>query len=109
MREDPHPFADILLYKEKETRDACRNISGAMSACFRDTCAAVPCMPADPEGVDLPRTFIKRSPCEEGLARFAVDRAASYGLFRELIDTTAGCTVCTRCGPNTPGLLFMRK
>lgn len=63
----------------------------------------------NPEEIDFTRAFITHSPCEEGMVRFAMDQVASYGLFRELIDTTAGCSVCTHCGPNTLGLLFMRK
>ncbi len=29
--------------------------------------------------------------------------------FEEVIETTAGCTVTTHCGPNTLGILFIRK
>ena len=28
---------------------------------------------------------------------------------REVLETMAGCTVCTHCGPDTLGILFMRK
>ena len=28
---------------------------------------------------------------------------------REVLETTAGCTVCCHCGPDTLGILFMRK
>lgn len=30
-------------------------------------------------------------------------------LFREVLETMAGCTVCTHCGPNTLGIMFVRK
>ena len=63
----------------------------------------------DDSTIDFNRAFITHSPSEEGLVRFAIDTVKSYGLFREVIETMAGCTVCTHCGPDTLGLLFMRK
>ncbi len=59
--------------------------------------------------IDFRRVFITHSPSEEGLVRFAIDTVKSYGLFREVLETMAGCTICTHCGPDTLGLLFMRK
>ncbi len=32
-----------------------------------------------------------------------------YGNFAEILETRAGCTVCCHCGPNTLGILFIRK
>jgi DegV family protein with EDD domain len=64
---------------------------------------------ADDSNIDFNRVFITHSPSEEGLVRFAIDTVKSYGLFREVLETMAGCTVCTHCGPDTLGLLFMRK
>ena len=31
------------------------------------------------------------------------------GKFEEILETEAGCTVCSHCGPNTLGVLFIRK
>lgn len=64
---------------------------------------------ADDSTIDFRRVFITHSPSEEGLVRFAIDTVKSYGLFREVLETMAGCTVCTHCGPDTLGVLFMRK
>ena len=64
---------------------------------------------ADDQGIDFRRVFITHSPSEEGLVRFAIDTVKSYGLFREVLETMAGCTVCTHCGPDTLGILFLRK
>jgi len=64
---------------------------------------------ADDSTIDFSRVFITHSPSEEGLVRFAIDTVKSYGLFREVLETMAGCTVCTHCGPDTLGILFMRK
>ncbi len=63
----------------------------------------------DDGSIDFNRAFITHSPSEEGLVRFAIDTVKSYGLFREVLETMAGCTVCTHCGPDTLGLLFLRK
>ena len=64
---------------------------------------------AEDSTIDFNRVFITHSPSEEGLVRFAIDTVKSYGLFREVLETMAGCTVCTHCGPDTLGILFMRK
>ena len=64
---------------------------------------------ADDQTIDFRRVFITHSPSEEGLVRFAIDTVKSYGLFQEVLETMAGCTVCTHCGPDTLGVLFLRK
>ena len=64
---------------------------------------------ADDSNIDFNRVFVTHSPSEEGLVRFASDTVKSYGLFKEVLETMAGCTVCTHCGPDTLGILFMRK
>ena len=64
---------------------------------------------ADDRRIDFRRVFITHSPSEEGLVRFAIDTVKSYGLFQEVLETMAGCTVCTHCGPDTLGIIFMRK
>lgn len=64
---------------------------------------------ANDSSIDFTRAFITHSPSEEGLVRFAIDTVKSYGLFKEVLETMAGCTICTHCGPDTLGVLFMRK
>ena len=61
------------------------------------------------EDVDYKRVFITHSPCEAGMVEFAAECLREYGHFREILDTTAGGTICVHCGPNTLGILFMRK
>jgi DegV family protein with EDD domain len=61
------------------------------------------------EDIDYKRIFITHSPCEEGMADFAAECVKEYGHFREILDTTAGGTICVHCGPNTLGILFMKK
>ncbi len=64
---------------------------------------------ANDSDIDFSRVFITHSPSEEGLVSFAIDKVKSMGLFREVLETMAGCTVCCHCGPDTLGVLFMRK
>ena len=59
--------------------------------------------------IDFSRVVVVHSPSEEGLVRFAIDTVKSYGLFREVLEAMAGCTICTHCGPETLGLMFMKK
>ena len=59
--------------------------------------------------IDFKRAFITHSPSEEGLVRFAIDTVKSYGLFREVLEAMAGCTICTHCGPDTLGIMYMHK
>ena len=66
-------------------------------------------MLADDSTIDFNRVFVTHSPSEEGLVQFAIDTVKSCGLFREVLETMAGCTVCTHCGPNTLGIMFVRK
>ena len=61
------------------------------------------------EDVDYKRVFITHSPCEAGMVEFAESCLREYGHFREILETTAGGTVSVHCGPNTLGILFMRK
>ena len=61
------------------------------------------------DNIDFSRVIVVHSPSEEGLVRFAIDTVKSYGLFKEVLEAMAGCTICTHCGPDTLGLMFMRK
>lgn len=64
---------------------------------------------ANDQNIDFQRVFVVHSPSEEGMVRFAIDTVKSYGLFREVMEAMAGCTICTHCGPDTLGLMFMKR
>ena len=53
------------------------------------------------------RVFITHTPCDDGI----VDGVRSYleelDYFDEILETNAGCTVGSHCGPNTLGVLFI--
>ncbi|MCH5325565.1 MAG: DegV family protein [Eubacterium sp.] len=55
------------------------------------------------------RIFITHTPTAPGLAD-AVRRAiVKYVQFDEILETNAGCTVSSHCGPSTLGILFIRE
>ena len=53
--------------------------------------------------------FITHPACQENVVDAAMEEAARYGSFDEVVETHAGCTVSCHCGPNTLGILFVRK
>ena len=61
------------------------------------------------EDIDEGMVFITYTTVsEEGLA-VVKSGVAEFGNFREVVETTAGCTVSCHCGPGTLGILFVRK
>lgn len=61
------------------------------------------------DDIDKKRIFITHTPCDKQI----VDNVKKYIKqncnFEEVLETMAGCTVSSHCGPNTLGVLFMRK
>lgn len=53
--------------------------------------------------------FVTHPAAPESVVRAALDTAAQYGSFDQIIETHAGCTVSCHCGPHTLGILFVRK
>nr|WP_122013215.1 DegV family protein [Maliibacterium massiliense] len=60
------------------------------------------------EGIDDSRVFITHSPCDQETVANVRAAVAQYGHFQQIIETDAGCTVSSHCGPNTLGILFKR-
>jgi DegV family protein with EDD domain len=61
------------------------------------------------DDIDYSRLFITYSSCPEPVLAKVEDAIRRYADFAEIIQTKAGCTVCSHCGPNTLGILFKRK
>ena len=57
--------------------------------------------------IDKKRCFITHTPVDKEIAD--VIREQIKDKFDEIMETTAGCTVGTHCGPNTIGILYYRK
>lgn len=53
--------------------------------------------------------FITHPACQKNVVDAAMEEATRYGAFDEVIETRAGCTVSCHCGPDTLGILFVRK
>lgn len=61
------------------------------------------------ENVDYSRLFITHSHCSPETVERVKQTIRQYADFDEIIETTAGCTISTHCGPNTLGILYKRK
>ncbi len=59
--------------------------------------------------LDLERCFITHSSLPPYVAARVRNLVRGYVPFQEILDTDAGCTVCSHCGPGTLGILFFRK
>ena len=56
---------------------------------------------------DPKRCFVTHTKMDEGLAELVIETVKSWGIFDEIIETTAGSTVTTQCGANTIGILYI--
>ena len=61
------------------------------------------------DALERTQAFITHAPTEEAILEAARAAAAQYGQFEDVFETDAGCTVSSHCGPNTLGILFIRK
>lgn len=64
---------------------------------------------SDRDDIDYKRIFITHSPSDKEIIDIAHKAVKKLGKFEEILETDAGCTVCSHCGPNTLGVLFIRK
>jgi DegV family protein with EDD domain len=63
----------------------------------------------DRDDIDLHRIFITHTRCDDEIITRVEEKIKSYFDFGEILETTAGCTVTSHCGPYTLGILFIRK
>ena len=60
--------------------------------------------------IDKHRIFITHTKCSEEAVRAVRDKILeTVPDFEEILETTAGATITSHCGPNTLGILFLRK
>lgn len=64
---------------------------------------------ANRAAIDDRRIFITHSLATPEAVAAAKDAIAQSGGFHEVLETYAGCTVSSHCGPNTLGVLYLRK
>ena len=63
----------------------------------------------DREDLELERIFVTHSGISEELVDLAVNTVRELQPFKEICITQAGCTVSSHCGPDTIGVLYIRK
>ncbi len=56
---------------------------------------------------DKKRCFVTHTQMDEALVQSVIEKVKSWGIFDEVLETTAGCTITTHCGPNTIGILYI--
>lgn len=76
---------------------------GKYSRCVAKYCENIRQKITDP---DPKRVFVTHTKMDDGLTEEVIDTVKSWGLFDEVLETTAGCTVTTHCGANTIGILY---
>lgn len=58
--------------------------------------------------IDCRRAFITHPGCAPETVRLVTDLVKSLAPFEEVLETQAGCTISTHCGPETLGILIKR-
>ena len=61
------------------------------------------------DDIDLERIFITHPHAAPGAVEAAREAIRQYADFKEIIETRAGCTISSHCGPSTLGVLFITK
>lgn len=56
---------------------------------------------------DRRRCFVTHTQMDDALVADVIEQVKSWGYFDEVLETTAGCTITTHCGPNTIGILYI--
>lgn len=64
---------------------------------------------ADTEGLDTERIFVTHSPTIPEAVQAAEDAVKELAIFDEITETDAGSTIVSHCGPNTLGILYIRR
>lgn len=77
---------------------------GRYRRCVAKYCANIKANATNP---DTKRCFVTHTKMDEGIAEEVVATVKSWGIFDEVLETTAGCTVTTHCGANTIGILYI--
>ncbi len=90
--------------------------NGEMSVCKKYRGNFVHCVTeyakdrlADKDAIDKHRIFITHASASSEAVSAAEQAIRTAGRFELIEETQAGCTVSSHCGPNTLGVLFIRK
>ena len=77
---------------------------GRYRRCVDKYCESIKSKATNP---DPKRCFVTHTQMDEGIAEEVIATVKSWGIFDEVLETTAGCTVTTHCGANTIGILYI--
>ena len=61
------------------------------------------------DDIDTHRIFVTHSPMDQAVVDKAIALVRELQPFEEVIETSAGCTITSHCGPNCLGVLFLKK
>lgn len=61
------------------------------------------------DDISTNRIFITHTRCNPDVVKQVKAEIKEHFDFEEILETTAGCTVTSHCGPNTLGILFIRS
>ena len=61
------------------------------------------------DDIETNRIFVTHTKCDEEIVNMVVDEVKSYGKFDEIVENVAGGTVTSHCGPETLGILYIKK
>ena len=61
------------------------------------------------DDIDTRRIFVTHSPMDSDVVAKAIALVKELQPFEEVIETDAGCTICSHCGPNCLGVMFFKK
>ncbi|MBR2987787.1 MAG: DegV family protein [Clostridia bacterium] len=64
---------------------------------------------SDRSDIDTHRIFVTHSHVPSEIVEKVKETVASLHPFEEIIETVAGCTISSHCGPNCLGVLFFKK
>lgn len=59
--------------------------------------------------INFDTLFLTHSKCDKTLVDIAKSTIKKFANFKEIIETNAGCTISSHCGPNCLGIIFMKK
>lgn len=59
--------------------------------------------------IDQSAVFITHGGAEKAVIDSCLEEVKNIGIFENIYITHAGCTICSHCGKDTVGVLFMRK
>lgn len=97
-----HPCVDVIDGRMSVTKKYRGSMEKVLGEYIRDRLAGR-------TDIDTRRAFLVDTCRTPGLAETARTAAAEMGVFGQILEAKAGCTIFSHCGPDTLGLVFLRK